>query len=54
MCRSYGTQLTYLISYPWIEIHGYNIDRAYGTSASTKTVGNGQRFNCAKLFLIYE
>jgi hypothetical protein len=28
--------------HPWIEIHGYNIDRAYGTFKSLELVGNGQ------------
>jgi hypothetical protein len=44
MRRSYGTQLKFLDFHPWIEIHGYNIDRTYGTFKSLELVGNGQSF----------
>jgi hypothetical protein len=45
MCRSYGTLKKGCFLHPWIEIHGYNIDRLYETSASKKDVSNGKDFN---------
>jgi hypothetical protein len=53
MCRSYGTLKNLFNFQPWIEIHGYNIDRPYGTFRLLKFDVNFSKLQKRTIFSLF-